>query len=57
MDPPHVEAAARRWTALIAQGWTIVHVTWRDLVDRPHAVLAEIARHVARGAATLGRVG
>ena len=57
MDPPHAEAAARRWTALIAQGWTIVHVTWRDLVDRPHAVLAEIARHVARGAATLGRVG
>jgi hypothetical protein len=57
MDPRHVEAAAWRWTALIAQGWTIVHVTWRDLVDRPHAVLAEIARHVARGAATLGRVG
>ena len=43
VDPRHVEATARRWTALIAQGWTIVHVTWRDLVDRPHAVLAEIA--------------
>ena len=57
LDPRHVEATARRWTALIAQGWTIVHVTWRDLADRPHAVLAEIARHVARGAAALGRVG
>ena len=57
LDPRHVEATARRWTALVAQGWTIVHVTWRDLVDRPHAVLAEIARHVARGAAALGRVG
>lgn len=57
VDPRGVEARARRWTALIAAGWTIVHVTWRDLVDRPHAVLAEIARHVARGPAALGRVG
>jgi hypothetical protein len=57
LDPPHAEATARRWTALIAQGWTIVHVTWRDLADRPHALLAEIARHVARGAGALGRVG
>jgi very-short-patch-repair endonuclease len=57
LDPRHAEATARRWTALVAQGWTIVHVTWRDLADRPHAVLAEIARHVARGAAALGRVG
>ena len=56
-DPRSVEARARRWTALIAAGWTIVHVTWRDLVERPHAVLADIARHVARGPAELGRVG
>jgi very-short-patch-repair endonuclease len=57
LDARHVEATARRWTALVAQGWTVVHVTWPDLADRPHAVLAEIARHVARGAAVLGRVG
>jgi hypothetical protein len=57
LDPRHVEATARRWTALIAQGWTILHVTRRDLVERPHTVLADICRHVARGPVTLGRAG
>jgi hypothetical protein len=57
VDPRHVEATARRWTALIAQGWTIVHVTRRDLVERPRTVLADICRHVARGPITLGRAG
>ncbi len=57
LDPLRIEATARRWTALIGQGWTIVHVTWRDLVERPHGVLADIARHVARGPAALGRAG
>jgi hypothetical protein len=47
-DLRHTEATAQRWTALIAQGWTIVHVTWRDLVERPHAALADICRVVAR---------
>ena len=57
VDPRHIEATARRWTALIAQGWTIIHVTRRDLVERPHTVLADICRHVARGPVTLGRAG
>ena len=57
VDPPSVDAAARRWTALVGQGWTIVHVTWSDLVERPHGVLADIARHVVRGPAALGRAG
>jgi len=57
VDPGHAEATARRWTALIARGWTIIHVTWRDLVERPHVVLADIRRHVAGGPATLGRAG
>lgn len=56
-DPRHIEAAACRWTALVAQCWTIVHVTWRDLVERPHGALADICRHVARGPARLGRAG
>jgi very-short-patch-repair endonuclease len=56
-DPRHIEATARRWTALIAQGWTILHVTRRDLLERPHTVLADICRHVARGPVTLGRAG
>jgi hypothetical protein len=57
VDARHVEATARRWTTIIAAGWAIVHVTWRDLVERPHAVLAEVARHATRGPAALGRAG
>ncbi len=57
IDPPSIEAAARRWTALVGQGWMIVHVTWRDLVERPHGVLADIARHVVRGPRALDRAG
>ena len=52
-----IEAVARRWTALIEQGWTIVHVPWRDLVEQPHGVLADIARHVVRGPRALDRAG
>jgi len=60
VDQASIEAAARRWTALVAQGWTIVHVPWRDLIERPHGVLADIARHVAGAPGApgaLGRVG
>jgi very-short-patch-repair endonuclease len=60
-DPASVEVAARRWTALIGRGWTVVHVPWRDLVEQPHGVLADIARHVAgnvaAGPRALGRAG
>jgi hypothetical protein len=57
VDAPGIEAAARRWTTLIGRGWTIVHVTWHDLIERPHGVLAEIARHVMGGAHALGQAG
>lgn len=57
VDQASIKAAVRRWTALIAQGWTIVHVPWRDLIERPHGVLADIARHVTGGPSALGRVG
>ncbi len=57
VDPVRIEATARRWAALVGQGWMIVHVTWRDLVERPHGVLADIARHVMRGPRALDRAG
>ena len=56
VEPPSVEAAARRWTVLIGKGWTIVHVTWRDLVERPHGVLADIARHVMGSPRVLAQI-
>ncbi|MBV9919479.1 MAG: type IV toxin-antitoxin system AbiEi family antitoxin domain-containing protein [Pseudonocardia sp.] len=57
VDRSSTEAVARRWTALIEQGWTIVHVPWRDLVEQPHGVLNDIARHVVRGPRALDRAG
>lgn len=54
-----VDAGAEvgRTRVLLARGWTVVRFTWRDIVERPDAVLAEIARHVSRGMAVLGRTG
>lgn len=49
------DAAAQRWQALVSRGWVLLHCTWHDLVEHPQMVLAEIARHVARGMATIGR--
>jgi very-short-patch-repair endonuclease len=38
----------RRKRALVAEGWTVVEVTWDDLVHRPEEVLHEIRRTLAR---------
>ncbi len=50
-------AEVGRTRALLAHGWTVLRFTWQDIVERPHAVLAEIARHVSRGMAVPGRAG
>jgi very-short-patch-repair endonuclease len=36
------EADRRRDRRLIAAGWTVLRVTWRDLKDRPHEIAAQI---------------
>jgi very-short-patch-repair endonuclease len=38
----------RRKRALVAGGWTVIEVTWDDLVHRPEEVLDEIRRTLAR---------
>jgi very-short-patch-repair endonuclease len=40
-----------RKRALVAEGWTIVEVTWDDLLQRPEQVLDDIRRTLARLAA------
>lgn len=37
-----------RERAHVAEGWTIVEVTWDDLLRRPEQVLDEIRRTLAR---------
>jgi very-short-patch-repair endonuclease len=41
------ERDRRRDAALAALGYTVVRVTWRQLVDAPHAVVARIAAALA----------
>lgn len=48
MDAQRAQADKRRQNALIRCGWTILRYTWHDLVERPRAVLAEIAYEVRR---------
>ena len=36
------EADRRRDRKLIAAGWTVLRVTWRDLTERPHEIAAQI---------------
>lgn len=36
------EADRRRDRALIAAGWRVVRITWRELLDRPHQVEADL---------------
>ncbi|MCD2194136.1 DUF559 domain-containing protein [Actinomycetospora endophytica] len=42
----------RRKRALVAEGWTVIEVTWDDLLRRPDQVLDEIRRTLARLRAT-----
>jgi very-short-patch-repair endonuclease len=54
-EPLEPDVDARRRAALLGRDWTVLRFTWHDIVERPQAVLAEIARHVAHGMAELSR--
>ena len=41
------EADRRRDAELAARGYTVIRVTWRQLVGEPHAVVARIAAALA----------
>jgi very-short-patch-repair endonuclease len=47
-DPDQFVRDRRRKRALVADGWTVIEVTWDDLVRRPERVLEEIRRTLAR---------
>lgn len=55
VDPPYTDPQDTRWQATAARGWTLLRFPWRDIVERPRTVLAEISRQVARGMAAPGR--
>ncbi|MDN5749040.1 MAG: endonuclease domain-containing protein [Pseudonocardia sp.] len=48
MDAARTQADKWRQNALVRAGWTVLRFTWHDLVERPQAVLAEIAHAVRR---------
>jgi very-short-patch-repair endonuclease len=54
VDAERSQADKRRQNVLVRSGWTILRYTWHDLSSRPRAVLAEIAREVARGLGVAG---
>lgn len=54
MDATRAQADKRRQNALVRHGWIVLRYTWHDLVERPRAVLAEIAHEVRRGTAVAG---
>jgi very-short-patch-repair endonuclease len=41
----------RRQNALIGAGWNVLRFTWRDLIERPDAVVATVQAGLARAAA------
>lgn len=41
----------RRQNALIGAGWNVLRFTWRDLIERPEAVIATVRAGLARAAA------
>ncbi|CAN5388468.1 type IV toxin-antitoxin system AbiEi family antitoxin domain-containing protein [soil metagenome] len=43
-DPDKFEDDRRRQNALILRGWQVLRFTWRDLVERPERVIAELNR-------------
>lgn len=49
-DPERFQADRRRQNALVAEGWTVVRFTWRDLVERPEAVTAQVRASLAAAA-------
>lgn len=50
-DTERAQVDKRRQNALVRAGWTVLRYTWHDLVQRPRAVLAEIAHAVGLAAA------
>ncbi len=46
-DPERFEKDRRRQNALILMGWQVLRFTWRDLVERPDAVIAELKRVIS----------
>ena len=48
MDAARAQADKWRQNVLVRAGWTMLRFTWHDLVERPRAVLAEIAHEARR---------
>lgn len=53
----HTKADAELQQVAAARGWTLLRYSWRDLIERPQAVLAEIAWNVARSLTVTARTG
>jgi len=51
------ESDRRRDAELAAAGWRVVRVTWRQVVDEPHATLVCVAQALARATPVAGRPG
>lgn len=49
--PARIEADKKRDAELAALGYLVIRVTWRQLVDEPHAVISRIALTLGRRAA------
>ena len=49
------ETDRRRDQQLVAQGYTVLRVTWRQLVNEPMAVLANLAQAITRAQTLRGR--
>lgn len=48
VDPARFVGGRVRKRALVADGWTVIEVTWADLVERPGEVLDQIRRTLVR---------
>ena len=46
VTPEQFERDRRRQNGLMANGWTVLRFTWRDLTEQPDYVIATIRRVV-----------
>ncbi|CAN5615207.1 type IV toxin-antitoxin system AbiEi family antitoxin domain-containing protein [soil metagenome] len=46
-DPDKFEKDRKRQNALILNGWQVLRFTWRDLVEQPERVIAELQRAIS----------
>lgn len=56
-QPDRIEVIQRhrtRQNELIGLGWTVLRLTWPDLVDRPGHVIATIRRHLTNSGSPTG---